>query len=119
MENGDIHIGFGIMGGQNQPLAHAQFASNFIDFGMNLQEALEAPRFTTRARSGCTVLVETRIPQRVLQELSAKGHQLDLRKEHSMLMGRGQAVLHDSRTNVNYGASDSRADGAAVPEPLP
>ena len=119
MEKGDVHIGFGIMGGQNQPLAHAQFASNFIDFGMNLQEALEAPRFTTRARTGCTVLVETRIPQRVLQELSAKGHQLDLRKEHSMLMGRGQAVLHDSRTNVNYGASDSRADGAAVPEPLP
>ena len=119
MEKGDIHIGFGIMGGQNQPLAHAQFASNFIDFGMNLQEALEAPRFTTRARSGCTVLVETRIPQRVLEELSAKGHQLDLRKEHSMLMGRGQAILHNSRTNVNYGASDSRADGAAVPEPLP
>ena len=119
MEKGDVHIGFGIMGGQNQPLAHAQFASNFIDFRMNLQEALEAPRFTTRARSGCTVLVETRISPRVLQELSAKGHQLDLRKEHSMLMGRGQAVLHDSRTKVNYGASDSRADGAAVPEPLP
>ena len=119
MEKDDVHIGFGIMGGANQPLAHAQFASNFIDFGMNLQEALEAPRFTTRARSGCTVLVETRIPQRVLQELSAKGHQLDLRKEHSMLMGRGQAILHNSRTNVNYGASDSRADGAAVPQPLP
>jgi gamma-glutamyltranspeptidase/glutathione hydrolase len=119
MEKGDIHIGFGIMGGANQPLAHAQFASNFIDFGMNLQEALEAPRFTSRTRTGCAVLVETRISPRVLQELSAKGHQLDLRKEHSMLMGRGQAVLHDSRTKVNYGASDSRADGAAVPEPLP
>ena len=119
MEKDDIHIGFGIMGGANQPLAHAQFASNFIDFGMNLQEALEAPRFTSRTRTGCAILVETRISPRVLQELSAKGHQLDLRKEHSMLMGRGQAVLHNSRTNVNYGASDSRADGAAVPEPLP
>ena len=119
MEKGDIHIGFGIMGGANQPLAHAQFASNFIDFGMNLQEALEAPRFTSRTRTGCAILVETRISPRVLQELSAKGHQLDLRKEHSMLMGRGQAVLHNSRTKVNYGASDSRADGAAVPEPLP
>jgi len=119
MEKGDVHIGFGIMGGSNQPLAHAQFASNFIDFGMNLQEALEAPRFTTRARTGCTVLVETRISPRVLQQLSAKGHQLGLRKEHSMLMGRGQAVLHDSRAKVNYGASDSRADGSAVPEPLP
>jgi gamma-glutamyltranspeptidase/glutathione hydrolase len=119
MEKDDVHIGFGIMGGANQPLAHAQFASNFIDFGMNLQEALEAPRFTSRTRTGCAILVETRISPRVLQELSAKGHQLDLRKEHSMLMGRGQAVLHNSRTKVNYGASDSRADGAAVPEPLP
>jgi gamma-glutamyltranspeptidase/glutathione hydrolase len=119
MEKGDSHIGFGIMGGANQPLAHAQFASNFIDFGMNLQEALESPRFTSRTRTGCAILVETRIGPRVLQELSAKGHQLDLRKEHSMLMGRGQAVLHNSRTKVNYGASDSRADGAAVPEPLP
>ena len=52
MEKDDIHIGFGIMGGANQPLAHAQFASNFIDFGMNLQEALEAPRFTSRTRTG-------------------------------------------------------------------
>src|SRR6202049_5078033 len=45
MEKGDEHIGFGIMGGSVQPLAHAQFVSNFVDYGMNLQEAMEAPRF--------------------------------------------------------------------------
>ena len=48
MEKGDQHIGFGIMGGANQPLAHAQFASNIIDYGMNIQAALEAPRFTKK-----------------------------------------------------------------------
>ena len=46
MERGDMHIGFGIMGGANQPLAHAQFVSNLVDYDMNLQAALEAPRFT-------------------------------------------------------------------------
>jgi gamma-glutamyltranspeptidase/glutathione hydrolase len=44
------------------------------------------------------------------------GHQLDVRNAYSTAMGRGQAVLHDSKAKVNYGASDARADGAAVPE---
>ena len=43
MEHGDQHIGFGIMGGANQPLAHAQFVSNIVDYGMNIQAALERP----------------------------------------------------------------------------
>ena len=43
MERGDVHIGFGIMGGFNQPLAHAQFVSNLVDYNMNLQAALEVP----------------------------------------------------------------------------
>jgi gamma-glutamyltranspeptidase len=51
MERGDIHIGFGIMGGSNQPLAHAQFVSNFVDYGMSIQAALEAPRFTIPVRA--------------------------------------------------------------------
>src|SRR6185369_733369 len=48
MEQGDTHIGFGIMGGANQPLAHAQFVSNLVDYGMNIQAALSEPRFTVR-----------------------------------------------------------------------
>src|SRR5205807_5159886 len=46
MERGDQRIGFGIMGGANQPLAHAQFVSNVVDYGMNIQAALENARFT-------------------------------------------------------------------------
>ena len=46
MQKDDLHIGFGIMSGANQPLAHAQFVSYIADHGMNLQAALEAPRFT-------------------------------------------------------------------------
>src|SRR6202140_3717500 len=62
MERGDQHVGFGIMGGANQPLAHAQFVSNVVDYGMNLQAAMEAPRFTKRNSTGCDVSIEVRVP---------------------------------------------------------
>jgi gamma-glutamyltranspeptidase/glutathione hydrolase len=116
MERGDEHIGFGIMGGANQPLAHAQFVSNVVDYGMNIQEAMENARFTVSPQRGCNIVIESRVPADVRQKLSAMGHQLDVRNAYSTAMGRGQAVLHDSKTKVNYGASDARADGAAVPE---
>ncbi len=116
MERGDQHVGFGIMGGANQPLAHAQFVSNVVDYGMNIQEALENARFTVSPQRGCNIVIESRVPPEVRQKLSAMGHQLDVRREYTTAMGRGQAVLHDSKSKVNYGASDARADGAAVPE---
>jgi gamma-glutamyltranspeptidase/glutathione hydrolase len=116
MERGDQHIGFGIMGGANQPLAHAQFVSNVVDYGMNIQEAMENARFTVSPQRGCNIVIESRVPPEVRQKLSAMGHQLNVRNAYSSAMGRGQAVLHDSKAKVNYGASDARADGAAVPE---
>jgi gamma-glutamyltranspeptidase / glutathione hydrolase len=119
MEHGDQHIGFGIMGGANQPLAHAQFVSNLVDYGMNIQEAVENARFTVSPERGCNIVIESRVTPEVRQKLSAMGHQLDVRREYTTAMGRGQAVLHDSKAKVNYGASDARADGAAVPEPPP
>jgi gamma-glutamyltranspeptidase/glutathione hydrolase len=118
MERGDDHIGFGIMGGANQPLAHAQFVSNVVDYGMNLQAAMEIARFTVHSNFdiGCKVLVENRVPAEVRQQLSAMGHQLDVRGEFSLYMGRGQAINHNSKTGLNIAASDARTDGAAVPE---
>ena len=119
MEHGDVHIGFGIQSGANQPLAHAQFVSNIVDYGMNVQGALEAPRFTKNSPKGCNVSIEDRVPKEALQELSERGHELRIRRDYAMEMGRGNAVLHNSRTGVNAGASDPRADGAAIPEPIP
>jgi gamma-glutamyltranspeptidase/glutathione hydrolase len=118
MERGDVHIGFGIMGGANQPLAHAQFVSNVVDYGMNVQAALESPRFTKRNSTGCDVSIEVRVPASTLQQLSERGHQIAIRREYTQEMGRGQAILHNSKTGTNYAASDPRADGAAVPEPI-
>jgi gamma-glutamyltranspeptidase/glutathione hydrolase len=119
MEKGGLHIGFGIMGGPNQPTAHMQFAANVIDHSMDIQQALSAPRFTKYSASGCDVMLENRFSPGTLQGLSAKGHLLSIDKEYSLWMGRGQAVLHDSRSKMNYGATSPRADGSAEPEPLP
>jgi gamma-glutamyltranspeptidase/glutathione hydrolase len=116
MQRGDEHIGFGIMGGWNQPLAHAQFVSNFVDYHLNIQAAMEEPRFTVNAKLGCNIVIESRATPGSIDALTKMGHVLDVRKEFSTTMGRGQAVLHNSATGINYGASDPRADGAAVPE---
>jgi gamma-glutamyltranspeptidase/glutathione hydrolase len=119
MERGDEHIGFGIMGGFNQPLAHAQFASNIADYGMNIQQALENARFTVSPKRGCNIIIESRVKPDVLQKLSQEGHVLHVDEEYSDDMGRGNAVMYDSKTKVKYGASDARADGSAEPEPPP
>ncbi len=119
MEKGSLHIGFGIMGGLNQAQAHAQFVSYVVDHGMNLQAALEAPRFTKQNFSGCDVALERRVPARERSKLTRLGHQLEVRGDYSQSMGGGQAVMRDTATGVNYGASSPRKDGAAVPEPAP
>lgn len=116
MRRGDEHIGFGIMGGFNQPLAHAQFVSNLVDYHMNIQAALEEPRFTVNAKLGCHIVIESRVGQGAIDSLTKMGHQLEVRKEYTTAMGRGNVVLHNSATGINYGASDPRADGAAIPE---
>jgi gamma-glutamyltranspeptidase / glutathione hydrolase len=119
MERGTEHIGFGIMGGMNQPLAHAQFVSNVVDYHMNIQEALDTPRFTVShvpERIGCDIVIESRVPADVRDQLTSMGHILDVRKQFSSAMGRGQAVLTDTSGAAHYGASDPRTDGSAEPE---
>ena len=119
MEQGNIHIGFGIMRGGNQPLAHAQFVSDIVDYKMNIQQALEAPRFNKFGRGGCSYLIESRVPKQTLVGLSQLGYDLRVAGPFAEWVGGGQAVLHDSATGVNNGASDPRKDGEAIPEPSP
>ncbi|MFZ0211658.1 MAG: gamma-glutamyltransferase [Candidatus Acidiferrales bacterium] len=117
MVNGDTRIAFGIMGGYNQAQAHAQFVSNIVDFGMNIQAAMEAARFTKMTFTGCDVQMEDRIPADVRSALEARGHQIQLRGAYSANMGGGQATERNFSTGVNFGASDPRKDGEAIPEP--
>ena len=119
MTKGQIRIAFGIMGGWNQSQAHAQFVSNVVDHKMNIQAALEAPRFTKMTFSGCDLEIEDRVPTAVRAQLAQRGHQIKLRGNFSAEMGGGQAVMRDFATSVNYGASDPRKDGAAIPQRFP
>ena len=118
MQKGDVRIGFGIMGGFNQAQAHAQFVANIADYGMDIQEALEAGRFTKGSFSGCDVSIEALIPESTRKALTALGHDLNVARPRSGTFGWGQAVMSDG-TGVHYGASEPRHDGAAIPEAPP
>jgi len=119
MSRGQERIAFGIMGGFNQAQAHAQFVSNVADHGMNIQAAMEAPRFTKYTFTGCDVQMEDRFPSEIRAVLTQRGHKIGLEGSFSQAVGGGQAVRRDFSTGVNYGASDPRKDGEAIPEPIP
>lgn len=116
MQRGDERIAFGIMGGFNQAQAHAQFVSNIADFHMNIQAALEAARFRKTGFSGCQVSIENGVTPEVIDGLRKQGHEVTVELRYSQVMGRGNAVEHHESTGVNFGATDPRADGEAVPE---
>ena len=115
-QKGDTRVAFGIMGGWNQSQAHAQFIANMVDFKMNIQAALESARFSKHSFGGCDVQMENRFSQKTREDLAAKGHKIELMGAFSSAMGGGQVVLRDALKGINYGASDPRKDGAAVPE---
>ena len=95
-----------------------QVIANIVDHGLNIPQALEAPRFVKLTFPGTDVMVESRVAEDVREGLERRGHEIDLQGEFSNMVGGGQAVMHDARAKVNYGASDPRKDGAAIPEPL-
>ena len=119
MQKGDRRIAFGIMGGFNQAQAHAQFVSNIADFQMNIQAALEGARFRKLGFAGCKVAIENGVAPEVIDGLRRQGHEVTVELRYSQTMGRGNAVEHHDSTGVNYGATDPRADGEAVPEQVP
>jgi gamma-glutamyltranspeptidase/glutathione hydrolase len=119
MEKDGQRIGFGIMRGMNQAQAQAQFVSHVADHGYNIQQALEAPRFTKTTLGGCDVRVEGRLPAAAREKLEAMGHRLQVQGDYSSWMGGGQAVMRDTKRGVNFGGSSPRKDGSAVPEPAP
>jgi gamma-glutamyltranspeptidase/glutathione hydrolase len=118
MQKGDVRIGFGIMGGFNQAQAHAQFVSDIADFGLDIQQALEAGRVTKGSFSGCDVQVEELVPESARAELSRLGHDVRLVRPRTGVFGYGQAVMSDG-SGVHFGASEPRHDGEAIPQAPP
>ena len=113
-------MSFGVMGGSMQPQGHAQIVVNMIDFGMNLQEAGDAPRIRHGGSSqptgevmtdGGIVYLESGIPYETIRTLTRMGHtvQFDVGG-----YGGYQAIMWDEQNGVYYGASESRKDGQAA-----
>ncbi len=100
---------FGVMGGDMQPQGHVQVVSNLIDYGMNPQSALDAPRWRWVAHN--QVLLEQTVPSEVALGLVDRQHLIQLSAEPSAF-GRGQMILRNDR--VLIAASESRADGLAI-----
>jgi gamma-glutamyltranspeptidase/glutathione hydrolase len=118
MEKGDVKIGFGIMGGFNQAQAHAQFVAGIVDYGLDVQQALEAGRFTKTTFSGCDVNVETLVPESTRGQLAVLGHQVTAVPPRSETFGYGQAVMSNGN-GVHFAGSEPRHDGEAIPEAPP
>jgi gamma-glutamyltranspeptidase / glutathione hydrolase len=111
------YVSFGVMGGAVQPQAHAQIVVDLADFGMNLQEAGDAPRFLhsgglepEQMLDSGTVHLESGFTPQVVRELEDRGH----RVQFGGFFGGYQAILHDEQADVYYGASESRKDGQAA-----
>ena len=113
-----IRIAFGIMGGWNQGQAHAQFVSNIVDYGLTIQQALEAGRFTKGTFEGCDLDIEASVPEATRAALTARGHVLEVASPRSSGFGFGQVVMNGAG-GVHFGASEPRHDGAAIPEGAP
>ena len=115
MEKDGVRIGFGIMGGWTQSQAHAQFVSNIADYGMTIQQALEAGRFVKNSFRGCDVQIEALVPESTRDALKTLGHEIRLVAPRSDTFGRGQVVM-SMPDGVKFGASEPRHDGAAIPQ---
>jgi len=118
--NNQALMSFGVMGGGTQPQMHAQIVVNMIDFGMNLQEAGDAPRILHSGSSspegdimtdGGYISLESGFSFKTRRELVKKGHTLT---DVSGAFGGYQAIMQDQKTKVFYGASETRKDGQAA-----
>jgi len=120
LKDGEPWLSFGVMGGSMQPQGHAQILVNMIDFGMNLQEAGDAPRIRHTGSSqptgevmsdGGTVYLESGYGAGVREDLAARGHTVASKRTD---YGGYQAILWDATQRVYYGASETRKDGHAA-----
>ena len=120
--DGKPWVSFGVMGGAMQPQGHVQIVMNLVDFGMNLQEAGDAPRIhhdgstdpagqIVEMRDGGVLNLETGFPYETIRELMRRGHRIEFADGP---YGGYQAIARDHDNGVYIGASESRKDGQAA-----
>lgn len=119
-KDGKPFMSYGVMGGDFQPMGHVEIIMNMIDFGMNLQEAGDAPRISHNGGSSPTgrigtdsgeIKLESGFDYEVIRQLMRMGHRVGF---SNGIYGGYQAIMYDSKNKVYYGASESRKDGQAA-----
>jgi gamma-glutamyltranspeptidase/glutathione hydrolase len=108
LRNGRCELSFGVMGGHYQAMGHAHVISNMTDYGLDVQEAIDAPRIFFE---GEMTTVEHGIQPTAIDGLKARGHDVMVRASP---LGGGQAIRIDWERGVLIGASDPRKDGCAI-----
>jgi gamma-glutamyltranspeptidase / glutathione hydrolase len=110
LHEGKPLIAFGFVGGDVQPQCQIQFLCNVVDFGMNLQDALDAPRWRYEG-TGASIALESAVPPETLQAVSDRGHEIT---GNGGFFGGGQALLIHPEYGTFQGGSDSRRDGCGI-----
>ena len=111
----EMWLSFGVMGGFMQPQGHLQVASNMIDYSMDSQQALDAPRFKVEVESSQDVLVEEDLSSDTVNELEKRGHTVRVVSGYDRgTFGGGQVISRNPETGVLTAGSEPRKDGAAV-----
>ena len=117
MRNGQPYMAFGSMGGEGQPQSQAALVTRVVDFGYDVQQAIEAPRWLmgrtwgTRSRN---MSLEGRISDEVVRELKRRGQPVQMVTDWNDNMGHASAIRVDREQGFLEGGADPRGDGAAL-----
>ena len=117
LKHGKPALVYGTMGGEGQPQTQAALVTRIVDYGMSVQEAIEAPRWLygrTWGASSNSLKVENRVVEDVRDELAGLGHELEVLEDFTDTMGHAGAIFIDEETNVKFGGADPRGDGVAI-----
>ncbi|HSJ53225.1 MAG TPA: gamma-glutamyltransferase, partial [Anaerolineae bacterium] len=117
LRDGKPALLFGTMGGEGQPQSQAAMLTRIVDYGFNVQEAIEAPRWLygrTWGEESKSLKLEARIPDGVAGELARRGHDVRYVEHWSQTMGHAQAIWLDRETGALQGGADPRGEGLAI-----
>ncbi|MBP2078417.1 gamma-glutamyltransferase [Oceanobacillus polygoni] len=117
LKDGKPFMLFGAMGGEGQPQTQCAMLTKVIDFGYNMQQAIEAPRWLygrTWGENSSTLKLEGRVPDEIINDLRKRGHEVEIVEDYSQTMGHAQGIIIDQERGVYSAGADPRGDGIAL-----
>ncbi len=117
LREGQPVLAYGTMGGEGQPQTQAAMVTRIVDFGFDVQQAIEAPRWLMGRTWGTLIRdlsLEARIPDQIARELTLRGHPVRMTAHWEGTVGHAQAIRIHSDSGFLEGGADPRGDGAAL-----